>query len=352
MALQRLDGGIHHYRVAAQVGDVGDRVRCELGQLLLHVATAHVGMCMRRAGCRQLARQAGDVAEARVRVGEGAELLAVQQLAGRTRAGQQHHLDPALVHLLGQYRQHCAVRRHPGAGADQQIAAVAVAGHQAEAAVGAAGLDPVADAHALEQRGCRAAGHVSDGDLHRFARTQRAVVQRGQRMAAPPRGAIGIVEVDLDELAGNEIQRLDIVTFKLVVTDRGRQYAAVNAANRKRNDGQGGRADRWGTYTSPSPQRTRPGMDAAPGISVDAGKTGDTMSTGNDASTPLFGGGAHGYRFDTYVAAMTRQMLEELLARRDGIPQPVRKLHWTGYQGYNQLTGLAINGQEWPDDFG
>src|SRR5690606_12173673 len=47
MALQRLDGGIHHYRVAAQVGDVGDRVRCELGQLLLHVATAHVGMCMR-----------------------------------------------------------------------------------------------------------------------------------------------------------------------------------------------------------------------------------------------------------------------------------------------------------------
>lgn len=76
------------------------------------------------------------------------------------------------------------------------------------------------------------------------------------------------------------------------------------------------------------------------------------MSTGNDASTPLFGGGAHGYRFDTYVAAMTRQMLEGLLARRDGIPQPVRKLHWTGYQGYNQLTGLAINGQEWPDDFG
>src|SRR5690606_36904225 len=83
-----------------------------------------------------------------------------------------------------------------------------------------------------------------------------------------------------------------------------------------------------------------------------AGETGDTMSQGNDATPPRVGGGAHGYRFDTYVAAMTRQMLEGLLARRDGIPQPVRKLHWTGYQGYNQLTGLAINGQEWPDDFG
>lgn len=76
------------------------------------------------------------------------------------------------------------------------------------------------------------------------------------------------------------------------------------------------------------------------------------MSTGNDAGTPLFGCGAHGYRFDAYVAAMTRQMLEELLARRDGIPQPVRKLHWTGHQGYNELAYLAINGQEWPDDFG
>ena len=76
------------------------------------------------------------------------------------------------------------------------------------------------------------------------------------------------------------------------------------------------------------------------------------MSTGNDANTPLFGGGAHGYRFDTYVAAMTRQMLEELLARRDEIPQPVRKLHWTGHQGYNELMYLAINEEEWPDDFG
>lgn len=76
------------------------------------------------------------------------------------------------------------------------------------------------------------------------------------------------------------------------------------------------------------------------------------MSTGTRATAPLFGGGAHGYRFDAYVAAMTRQMLESLLARRDGIPQPVRKLHWTGHQGYNQLACLAINGQEWPDDFG
>src|SRR5690606_9294710 len=230
--------------------------------------------------------------------------------------------------------------------ADQQIAAVAVAGHQAEAAVGAAGLDPVAEAPALGRRGGGAAGHVSAADLHRFARTQRAVVRRGQRIAAPRRGAIGIVEVDLDELAGNEIQRLAIVTFKHVVTDRGRQHAAVNEAKRKRNDGQGGRADRWGTYTSPSLQGTRPGMDAAPGTPIDAGRTGDTMSTGNDANTPLFGGGAHGYRFDTYVAAMTRQMLEELLARRDEIPQPVRKLHWTGHQGYNELIYLAINGQE------
>src|SRR5690606_9198643 len=54
--LQRLEAGIDHVRVAAQVGDVGDRVGRELGQELLHVTVAHVGMRLRRTGGGQLAR--------------------------------------------------------------------------------------------------------------------------------------------------------------------------------------------------------------------------------------------------------------------------------------------------------
>ena len=45
---------------------------------------------------------------------------------------------------------------------------------------------------------------------------------------------------------------------------------------------------------------------------------------------PLFDGGAMGYRFDGDVTAMTRAMLEDLLARRDELPQPVEPRHWTG----------------------
>ena len=62
----------------------------EFGQELLHVAMAHVGM---RVG-RQFARQAGHEAEvARMAVGERAELVAIQQLARRARAEQQHDLE-------------------------------------------------------------------------------------------------------------------------------------------------------------------------------------------------------------------------------------------------------------------
>src|SRR3546814_7293767 len=90
------DLGIDHVRVAAQVGDVVFGVGRELAQELLHVAVAHVGVRLRRARLGQFARQAGQVAEAGMRVGEGAEFVAVQQLARRARALQQHHLHAAL----------------------------------------------------------------------------------------------------------------------------------------------------------------------------------------------------------------------------------------------------------------
>src|SRR5690606_31989124 len=98
--------------------------------------------------------------------------------------------------------------------------------------------------------------------------------------------------------------------------------------------------------------RDRPGVASLGSIPGSIAAPGRSSGHGTLAAAPRFRGGAHGYRFGAYVAAMTRQMLESLLARRDGIPQPVRKLHWTGHQGYNQLACLAINGQEWPDDFG
>ena len=67
---------------------------------------------------------------------------------------------------------------------------------------------------AFEQRRRRAAGHVADRDLHRLARAQRVVVDRGQRIAALGRGAVGVVEMHLDELAGDEVQRLAVVAHE------------------------------------------------------------------------------------------------------------------------------------------
>src|SRR3546814_7420126 len=57
--LERLEAGVDHVRVAAQVGDVVFGVGRELPQELLHVAVAHVGVRLRRAGLGQFARQAG-----------------------------------------------------------------------------------------------------------------------------------------------------------------------------------------------------------------------------------------------------------------------------------------------------
>ena len=98
--LQGFEAGIHHVGVAAQVGDVAGRIRGQLGQVLLHVALAHVGVFVRRTGLGQLPRQARHVAEARMGRGEGAELPAIEQLGRRARALQQHHLHAALATSL------------------------------------------------------------------------------------------------------------------------------------------------------------------------------------------------------------------------------------------------------------
>ena len=60
-------------------------------------------------------------------LGEGVEVVGVEQLGPRARAEQQHHLEVRRRHLLRDQRQHRPVRRDAGAGADQKVAFVAVA---------------------------------------------------------------------------------------------------------------------------------------------------------------------------------------------------------------------------------
>src|SRR5690606_17303214 len=232
--LQGLEAGIDHVRVAAEVGDVGGGIRRALGQELLHVAAAHVGMRLRR----QFPRQAGQVAEmSGVGVGEGAELLAVQQLAGRSRALQQHHLQSAPGDQVLDLRQHRAVRRHAGARRHQQVAAIVVAGQQAEPAVRPAGVDGVSDLQALEQGGGGATGDVADRDLDRAGRAR-------QRVRALGRRAVAVVEMDLQELPRDERERLAIGAGKAQVGDGRRQHAARHELERELDDGQGGIWDR------------------------------------------------------------------------------------------------------------
>src|SRR5690606_30508652 len=265
--LQRLEAGVDHVRVAAQVGDVARGVGRELRQELLHVAVAHVDVRMRRSRLRQLAREAGDEAEAGVALRERAELVAVQQLVRRARAEQQHHLDAAPRDRLLQQRQHRAVRGDAGAGADQQVAAVGVIGHQAEASERPAGLHRAAFLQPFEQRRRRAAGNVAHRDLDRVARTQRMVVDGGQRIRALGRRAVGVLEMHLYELAGDEVQRLPVAAAEGQVRNRRREHAPAGELERKLDDGQGcvGRSGpgvgRWGAYTSPSPQNAAKAPD-------------------------------------------------------------------------------------------
>jgi hypothetical protein len=69
--------GIDPVRIAAQAGDVAGRVRGEPGQHLLHVAAAHPGV----RGGRPFSRQARQAAQARMRLGEGAQRVVVPHLA-------------------------------------------------------------------------------------------------------------------------------------------------------------------------------------------------------------------------------------------------------------------------------
>ena len=174
-----------------------------------------------------------------MRVGEGAELVAVQQLGRRAGALQQHDLHAALRHQRPQLREHRPVGRHAGPGGDQQVACIAVARHQAEAAERAARFHMPTFRQAFEQRGRRATGHVADRDLHRFARAQRMVVDRRQRIAALGRRAVGVAEMHLDELAGDEVQRLPVVADELVVAHAGRQHAAAYELQWEMHDRQG-----------------------------------------------------------------------------------------------------------------
>ncbi|KAG0777282.1 hypothetical protein G6F22_011977 [Rhizopus arrhizus] len=164
---------------------------------------------------RQFARQARNITEVRVLFGEAVEIFAVQQFAGAARALQQHDLHAALGHRRFQQRQHRAVRGDAGAGGDQQVAAVVVTGIQAEAAVGAGRADLATVLQCLEQGRGGAAGHEADRDIHRLARAQRVVVDGRQRITALGLGAVGVAEMDLDELAGLKIQRLSVITHEL-----------------------------------------------------------------------------------------------------------------------------------------
>src|SRR3546814_10456343 len=63
------------------------------------------------------------------------------------------------------------------------------------------------------------------------------VVDRRQRVAALGRGAVGVFEVHLHELAGDEIQRLAVVAHERQVRDRRREHAPAGELEGKALDG-------------------------------------------------------------------------------------------------------------------
>src|SRR5690349_6675101 len=83
------------------------------------------------------------------------------------------------------------------------VTPVRVGGHQAEAAVRAARVDGAADVEPFEQGRRRATGHVAHCDLDRFAGAHCVIVDRRERVTALGRGAVGVMEMDLEELPGN-----------------------------------------------------------------------------------------------------------------------------------------------------
>jgi len=103
-----------------------------------------------------------------------------------------------------------------------------VARHQAEPAERAAGGHVAADVQTLEQGGGGPAGHETDCNINGFAGGHGVVVDRGQGVAALGGSAVGVLEMDLDELSGLEIQRLAVITQELVVADGGGQHAPVD----------------------------------------------------------------------------------------------------------------------------
>ena len=240
MAFQRFEACIDHVRIAAQVRDVVGAVRRELVEELLHVPMAHVGVRMRRIRRRQFARETRHEAEmVGMPVGERPELLAVQQFLRVARTEQQHHAHATLADQCVQLRQHRAIRRDAGARGDEQVTRVRIAGHEAEAPERAARIHAAAVVQPFKQSRRRAARHVAHRDLHRFARTQRVVVDRRQRIAALGRGAIGVLEMHLDELPGDEIQRLAIVSHERVMAHARGEHAAGNEFEREVLDGHG-----------------------------------------------------------------------------------------------------------------
>ena len=124
-------------------------------------------------------------------------------------------------------RQHGAVGGDPGAGADQQIAGVLVFLVQAEPAVRAAALNLLAFIQRGEQGRGGAAGHEADRDFNGVVHPEGMVMLGRQRVAAFGRAAVRVVEMHLDELAGDEIKGLAVIAGEFEMAHARRQHAAA-----------------------------------------------------------------------------------------------------------------------------
>src|SRR5690606_5652970 len=137
------------------------------------------------------------------------------------------------------------VRGDAGPGGDQQVAPVVVLRHEAEAPERPAGLDAVPHLQPLEQRGGRAARNEADRDLDQRVRFTALLEHGRQRIAALGLGAIGVLEVHLDELPRQELQRLAVVAAEHVMADARRQGAPGLELQGKTRDRQGGGLQAW-----------------------------------------------------------------------------------------------------------
>ena len=86
------------------------------------------------------------------------------------------------------------------------------------------------------------------------------VMDRGQRIGALGRGAVAVGEMDLDELAGDEVQRLAVGAHERQVRDAGREHPPRDELQGELDDGQarfrnGARTDVPGRRcNAPSPE--------------------------------------------------------------------------------------------------